>query len=73
MRIHVLTAALVLARRNQRPGRWRAKNGETVFGRCAICHTRSKMAAPYSIGPNLVGVGGPQGRQCAGLCLFLGP
>ncbi|HEY8950657.1 MAG TPA: cytochrome c family protein [Rhizomicrobium sp.] len=34
-----------------------AKNGATVFQRCAICHSNSK-GAPAKIGPNLFGVVG---------------
>ena len=34
-----------------------AKNGATVFQRCAICHSNTK-GAPAKIGPNLFGVVG---------------
>jgi len=34
-----------------------AKNGESVFNRCAICHSNTK-GAPARIGPNLFGVVG---------------
>jgi len=34
-----------------------AKNGATVFERCAICHSNTK-GAPAKIGPNLFGVVG---------------
>jgi len=34
-----------------------AKNGETVFNRCAICHSNTK-GAPAKIGPNLFGIVG---------------
>jgi cytochrome c len=32
-------------------------NGETVFGRCQVCHSNAK-AAPNKMGPNLFGVVG---------------
>ncbi|MBL6853520.1 MAG: cytochrome c family protein [Alphaproteobacteria bacterium] len=43
-----------------------AKNGQTVFGRCAICHTVQK-GGPNGLGPNLFGV---VGRKAASLASF---
>lgn len=69
MRVSFLTLALVLAAAclattgAQAAGD--AKNGETVFGRCAICHN-VKNGGSNSIGPNLVGVVGRKSASVPG-------
>ncbi|HEY5338356.1 MAG TPA: cytochrome c family protein [Rhizomicrobium sp.] len=50
----VVAAALMLASQAQGAD---AKNGATIFNRCAICHSNTKGAAA-KIGPNLFGVVG---------------
>jgi cytochrome c len=50
----VIAVAALLASQAQAAD---AKNGATVFQRCAICHSDTK-GAPAKIGPNLFGVVG---------------
>lgn len=42
-----------------------AKNGEIIFGRCAVCHTVQK-GGPAGLGPNLFGVVGRKAGTAPG-------
>jgi cytochrome c2 len=66
MRTLVLTAAAVALFATSATAAPDAKNGQVVFGRCAICHTIQKGGS-NGLGPNLFGVAG---RKAGSLASF---
>ena len=64
-KIFNITAAMALVATSAHAGD--AANGETVFARCAICHTVQKGGS-NGLGPNLFGV---TGRKAASLSTFM--